>query len=194
MKILEQAVQSVRNGANRNQKARGDIAKQLERLSQDCAAATTVWKDFLARPANTGDQWSIVAWIGPARAKQLFDINLVARERLRVIADLAGGDAARLLTYEEDPIELAYRQLNPGESGIDAANLAVTRLSERIQLFDRLRAELGQATAKSVARAPGKRTKTSKVPKARATTRKPKTATKAKTGPKSKKKKAPAKK
>jgi len=194
MKILEQAVQSARSSSGRNQKARGDIAKQLEHLSQDCATATAVWKDFLAKPASTGDQWSIVAWIGPARAKQLFDINLVARERMRVIADLAGGEAARLLGYEEDPIELAYRQLNPGESGVDAANLAVTKLSVRIQLFDRLRAALGQATAKAIAPAPRKRAKSRKAPKARATTRKPKTAKKAKTMPKSRKKKAPAKK
>jgi hypothetical protein len=188
MNTLEQAV---RSKAAQNPKTRGAMATQLERLSQDCAAATNVWKDFLAKPVNQGDPWSIVAWVGPARAKQLHEINLAARARMQAIANLAGGEAARLMDYEEEPIEMAYRQLKPGETGIDAANAAVAKLTERARLFDRLRAELGKAPVKSAAPAAKKGTKKKKTAKAQVTARKPKAAKQAKAKPK---KKAPAKK
>jgi hypothetical protein len=191
MKILEHAVQAVRGGSALNQKARGAIATQLEQLSQDCAAAGNVWKEFLAKPVNQGDQWSIVAWVGPVRAKQLHEINLAARERVRTIANLVGGEVARLADFEEDPIEMAYRQLKAGESGIDAANAAVARLTERARLFDQLRRELGKAPAKSATPVRKKGAKGKKAAKPRAAVRKPKAAKKAKAKPK---KKAPAKK
>lgn len=190
MNIIEQAVRAARGGSAQNQKARAGIATQLERLAQDCAAASNVWKDFLAKPASAGDQWSIVAWVGPARAKQLHEINLAARERMRTIGNLAGGQSARLMDFEEDPIEMAYRQLRPGESGIDAANAAVTKLAERAGLFDRLRGELGKAPTKVAGPAAKKRAKPKKAAKARAVTKKPKAAKK-KTKPK---RKAPPKK
>lgn len=190
MNIIEQAVRAARGGSAQHQKARAAIATQLEKLAQDCSAASKVWKDFLAKPASSGDQWSMVAWVGPERAKQLHEINLAARERLRIIGNQAGGEAARLMDYEDDPIEMAYRQLKPGESGIDAANAAVTRLAERARLFERLRDDLGKAPAKAPAAANKQGAKAKKAPRARATTKKPK-ATKKKAKPK---KKAPPKK
>lgn len=188
MNTLEQAVHGK---AAQNPKARGAMAAELERLGQDCAAAINVWKDFLAKPVNQGDPWSIVAWVGPARAKQLHEINLAARTRMQVIANLAGGEAARLMDYEEEPIEMAYRQLKPGETGVDAANAAVAKLTERARLFERLRAELGKAPAKSAAAAAKRGATAKKTAKARVAARKPKVAKAAKTKPR---KKAPAKK
>ncbi len=191
MKTLELAVQAAaRSNSSTNQKVRAAIAAQLERLGEDCAAALGVWKDFLAKPAAAGDQWSIVAWVGAARAKQLYDINLAARQRLRIIGDLAGGDAARLMDYEEDAIEMAYRQLKAGESGVEAANAAVAKLNERIQLFERLRRELGKVPSGTAApKARGAKKK--KSGKKSVAARKPKAAKRSKAKPK---KKAPAKK
>lgn len=188
MNTLEQAV---RSKAAQNPKTRGAMGAELERLSQDCAAAINVWKDFLARPVNQGDAWSIVAWVGPARAKQLHEINLAARARLHAIAQLAGGEAARLMDYEEEPIEMAYRQLKPGETGVDAANVAVAKLTERARLFDRLRADLGKAPVKGAPPAAGKGAKAKQVVKARVAATKPKATKKASAKPQ---RKAPAKK
>lgn len=57
---------------------------------------------------------------------------------------MAGPRAGRFVALDDDVIEMAYRMLKPGETGVDAAKTAVQRLQERMDyirgLMQRLRA------------------------------------------------------
>ncbi|MEK7717984.1 MAG: hypothetical protein AAB322_09585, partial [Pseudomonadota bacterium] len=91
-----------------------------------------------------GDQWTIVSWVGPDRAKQLHEINLRAKQNVEEVCRMAGPRSGRFVALDDDVIEMAYRMLKPGETGVDAAKTAVQRLQERMDyirgLMQRLRA------------------------------------------------------
>ena len=170
MRTLEQAVQLVRDGLIKSKNVPALIATQLEQLAGDCEAAAKVWQDYLAHPGAAGDQWSIVSWVGPVRAKQLHEIHLAALARVRAISDAAAGQLSRYADFDQELIELAYRQLKTGESGVDAANAAIAKLRERVTRIQALRAEVIKGPGKAaksvtprptaVRRAGAKRSKT----------------------------------
>src|SRR3990172_4140352 len=96
---------------------------------RECQATVQVWQGYLAKPGTPGDQWTIVSWIGPDRAKQLHGINLRAKQNVEEVCRMAGPQAGRFIGLEEnvDIIEMAYRMLKPGETGTDAAKAAIQR-------------------------------------------------------------------
>jgi hypothetical protein len=121
----------------------------LDGLIQECRAAAGVWRDYEASPGAAGDQWSLVSWIGPARARQLHEINLAAKAQLLEIGRLAGPEAGRFMDLDDDLIEMAYRQLNPDETGPDAARAAVDQLEGRAAHLLELRTQLKAVKPKS---------------------------------------------
>jgi hypothetical protein len=169
---------------------RARAASLIAQLVRDCEQASAVWQGYLAKPGPAGDQWSIVSWVGAARAKELYDIHLGARERVLAIAALAGPEFGRFADLEADPIELAYRQLNPGETGPDAARAALERLAARRADLVRQLKRLGSA-ARAKPAAPARK-KSVKRPKPRAKAKR--AAPRAAARPKAGKKKAPKKK
>lgn len=182
MNSLDRAVELVSRWKADRRKQRADVLTRLEAVAKECQAAVQVWQGYLDKPGASGDQWTIVSWIGPDRAKQLHDINLRAKENVEAVCRLAGPRAGRFIGLEEnvDVIEMAYRMLKPGETGTDAAKVAIQRQQERIDYLQGLmtRIRSGKPEAK----------------KSQAQKGAPKKARK-KSAPKSaKKKKAPAKK
>lgn len=153
MDSLDRAIDLVsRWKADRN-KRRAEVLTRLEGVIKDCQAASKVWQDFLDKPGAPGDQWTILSWIGPARAKQLHEINLRAKASVEDVCRLAGQAAGRFVALDEDVIEMAYRQLKPGETGIDAAKTAVTNTQKTMDylrgLIERARGAKAPATGKS---------------------------------------------
>lgn len=143
MNSLEKAVELVLGWPAKRQAQRAEVAGRLDAVIKDCRAALDIWQGYLDSPGAPGERWALVSWIGPERAKRLHEINLGAKGRLKALADTAGPEAGRFILFEEDVIEMAYRQLNDGETGPDAAKAAVARMTERIarltELTQRLR-------------------------------------------------------
>jgi hypothetical protein len=127
MNSLDRAIELVVRWKADRHKPRAEVLARLETVAKECQAAIQVWQGFLDKPGATGDQWTIMSWIGPDRAKQLHDINLRAKENIEAVCRMAGPQSGRFIALEEnaDAIEMAYRMLKPGETGVDAARAAV---------------------------------------------------------------------
>jgi hypothetical protein len=155
MDSLDRAIELVMRWKADRQKQRADVLSRLDAMVKECQAALQVWQGYLAKPGAPGDQWTIVSWVGPDRAKQLHEINLRAKQNVEEVCRMAGPQSGRFVALDDDVIEMAYRMLKPGETGVDAAKNAVQRLQERMDyirgLMQRLR------TAKPASKAtPGK--------------------------------------
>lgn len=150
MNSLEKAVELVLGWPAKRRAQRAEIVNRLEAVIKDCRAALDIWQGYLNTPGAPGERWVLVSWIGPERAKRLHEINLSAKGRLKALADAAGPEAGRFILFEEDVIEMAYRLLNDGETGPDAAKVAVAHMTERIarlnELVQRLRSAKPPAT------------------------------------------------
>jgi hypothetical protein len=188
MDSLDRAIELVMRWKADRQKQRADVLSRLDAVVKECQTAVQVWQGYLAKPGAPGDQWTIVSWVGPDRAKQLHEINLRAKQNLEEVCRMAGPRSGRFVALDDDVIEMAYRMLKPGETGVDAAKSAVQRQQERMDyirgLMQRLRAAKPASNA-APAKASGK--------KPAAKHGAPKKAGKKATKP-SKKKAAPAKK
>ncbi|MGE5241732.1 MAG: hypothetical protein ACM3NI_08800 [Bacteroidota bacterium] len=159
MNSLDKAVELVLRWKADRQKDRAEIVARLEGVIKECQAATQVWQSYLAKPGAPGDHWTIISWIGAERARQLLDINLRAKQMVEEACRMAGPEAGRYVNFDEGPVETAYRQLNQGETGVDAAKTAVERLHARMNqlrgLIERLRsAKPAAAPAKRAAQKP----------------------------------------
>ena len=155
MDSLDRAVELISRWKADRQKQRAEVLTRLEAVAKECQSAAQVWQGYLDKPGAPGDQWAIVSWIGPERAKQLHESDLRAKEEVEAVCRLAGPQAGRFIALEggANVIEMAYRMLNPGESGTDAARTAVQRQQERLDyirgLMQRVRA--GKPAGKAVA-------------------------------------------
>ena len=143
MDSLDRAIELVMRWKADRQKQRADVLSRLDAVVKDCQTAVQVWQGYLAKPGAPGDQWTIVSWVGPDRAKQLHEINLRAKQNVEEVCRMAGPQSGRFVTLDDDVIEMAYRMLKPGETGTDAAKIAAQRLQERMEyirgLMQRLR-------------------------------------------------------
>lgn len=162
MDSLDRAIDLVsRWKADRN-KQRAEVVTCLESVIKDCEAAGKIWQDFLDKPGAPGNERSPMSWVGPDRARQLHEINLRAKARVAEICRLAGPVAGRFAALDEDMIEMAYRQLQPGESGIDAARTALQNMRARMDylkgLIERMRSAKAPAAGKKSAKKAGKKT------------------------------------
>jgi hypothetical protein len=160
MDSLDRAIELVTRWKADRQKQRADVLSRLDAVVKECQTAVQVWQGYLAKPGAPGDQWTIVSWVGPDRAKQLHEINLRAKQNVEELCRMAGPRSGRFVALDDDVIEMAYRMLKPGETGADAANTAVQRLQERMDyirgLMQRLRTD--KAASKSApAKALGKK-------------------------------------
>jgi hypothetical protein len=160
MDSLDRAIELVTRWKADRQKQRADVLSRLDAVVKECQTAVQVWQGYLAKPGAPGDQWTIVSWVGPDRAKQLHEINLRAKQNVEEVCRMAGPRSGRFVALDDDVIEMAYRMLKPGETGADAANTAVQRLQERMDyirgLMQRLRTD--KAASKSApAKALGKK-------------------------------------
>lgn len=153
MDSLDRAIELVIRWKADRQKQRADVLSRLDAVVKDCQAAVQVWQGYLAKPGAPGDQWTIISWVGPDRAKQLHEINLRAKQNVEEICRMAGPRSGRFVTLDDDVIEMAYRMLKPGETGADAAKTAVQRLQERMEYIRGLMQRLKAPPAK----APGKK-------------------------------------
>lgn len=128
MDSLDRAIDLVSRWKADRKMQRADVLARLEDVIKDCEAAVKLWQNYLDKPGAPGDHWTPVSWVGPERAKQLHEINLRAKARVEEVCRMAGPAAGRFVALDEDVIEMAYRQLKPGESGIEAAKTAVGNL------------------------------------------------------------------
>ena len=143
MNSLDRAAELVLRWKANRQNERQQVLTNLEATVKDCQAAQQVWQGFLDKPGAPGDQRTIISWVGAVRAKQLFDINLEAKQKVEHVCQMAGPEAGRFIMFDEDVIELAYRQLKSDETGLDAAKNAIEHLQARGNylrgLIDRIR-------------------------------------------------------
>ncbi len=162
MNSLETAVELVLRWPAKRQAQRAEVVNLLDAVIKDCRAALDIWQGYLDSPGAPGERWALVSWIGPERAKRLHEINLSAKGRLKALADTAGPEAGRFILFEEDVIEMAYGLLNDGQTGPDAAQAAVARLTERIArltgLAQRLRSAKPPAAKAATPKAAKKKT------------------------------------
>lgn len=182
MNSLDRAVELVLQWTAERQKDRSEVAGFLEELIGDCRAALAIWQEYVAAPGAPGDKFSLVSWVGPDRAKRLHEINLRAKERLEHACRLAGPRAGRFATLDEDIVEMAYRHLQPEETGPQAAQKAIEGLNARIdtvrRAVERIRAAppAQKAAGREKPTAKGKAAKRSSAPrgaKKRTPTKKP---------------------
>jgi hypothetical protein len=161
MDSLDRAIDLVSRWKADRGKQRAEVLTCLESVIKDCQAAMKVWEDFLDKPGAPGDHWTIMSWIGPTRAKQLHEINLRAKASVEEVCRMAGPAAGRFVALDEDVIEMAYRQLKPGESGIEAAKTAVANTQKTMDylrgLIERVRSAKAPAAAKKPAKKAGKK-------------------------------------
>jgi len=140
MSSLDTAVDLVLQWTSARPKQREEILALLEDVIAGSREGIRVWQGYLEAP---GDQWTLVSWLGPERARQLHEINLKTKERVERVCLLAGPEAGRFAIFDNDVIEMAYRQLNPGETGAEAAKTAIQVMGERIDhlrgLIERIR-------------------------------------------------------
>lgn len=147
MYSLERAVEQVSRWPSGKDKERARLAALAGEMISRCQEAKKVWEGYLASPGAPGTPFALLGWIGSARTKQLHEINLAARDILLRLTAAAGPGAGRIAGLDDDVIEMAYRQLQPGETGTDAAKKAIARLDEQIGYLGSLRQRL--LTAKS---------------------------------------------
>lgn len=143
MSSLDEAVELVLRWKADRQKDRAAVLSQMEELAKECQVATKIWQGYASAPGAPGDERSIVSWVGPDRAKQLHGVSLRARGLVLAICRAAGPQVGRFVDMDESIIEMAYRQLKPGESGVEAANTAISRMQDRVShirgLIERVR-------------------------------------------------------
>ena len=143
MYSLDKAVELVVQWPADRKKDRDEIISLLEEVVKDCRNAIQVWQGYLNASGDPGDKWTLISWMGPERVKELHEINLSAKEHIKRVSEFAGPEASRFVIFDEDVIEMAYRQLQPDETGPDAARLAIQRMGERIDrihtLIERIR-------------------------------------------------------
>ncbi|MBI3570294.1 MAG: hypothetical protein HY082_04215 [Gammaproteobacteria bacterium] len=161
MDSLDRAIDLVSRWKADRKKQRDEVLARLDSVIEDCQEAIRVWQDFLDKPGAPGDQWTIMSWTGPTRAKQLHEINLRAKASVEEVCRMAGPMAGRFVVLDEDVIEMAYRQLKPGESGIDAAKIAVANTQKYIEYLCELigRVRSAKAPAASAAKSAPKKTR-----------------------------------
>src|SRR3989344_1398829 len=144
MDSLDRAIELVMRWKADRQKQHADVLSRLDSVVKECRTAAQVWHGYLAKPGAPGDQWTIVSWVGPDRAKQLHEINLRAKQNVEEVCRMAGPRSGRFVALDDDVIEMAYRMLKPGETGVDAAKTAVQKMQERMDyirgLMQRIRA------------------------------------------------------
>lgn len=161
MDSLDRAIDLVARWKADRGKQRAEVLARLESVIKDCQAASKVWQDFLDKPGAPGGEWTIVSWVGPSRAKQLHDINLRAKASVEEVCRMAGPAAGRFAGLDESVIEMAYRQLKPGESGIEAAKTAVANSQKTMDylrgLIERVRNAKAPAAGKSTAKKAAKK-------------------------------------
>jgi hypothetical protein len=154
MDSLDRAIELVTRWKADRQKQRTDVLSRLDAVVKECQTAAQVWQGYLAKPGAPGDQWTIISWVGPDRAKQLHEINLRAKQNVEEVCRMAGPRSGRFVTLDDDVIEMAYRMLKPGETGADAAKTAVQRLQERMENIRGLMQRLKTAPAKAQGKKP----------------------------------------
>jgi hypothetical protein len=158
MYSLDKVVSLVEQWKPSQQKGRDEIVKGLADLIRRAEEARSVWQEYLAAPGPEGNHFALMSWVGPQRAKRLHEINLEAKATLRRIAALAGPAAGRFADLDEEPIEMAYRQIGPDETGPQAAQAAVEKLNARIRYFQAVRERIAKApVAKDAPRAAAKK-------------------------------------
>lgn len=155
MDSLDRAIELMMRWKADRQQPRADALSRLDAVVKECQAAAQVWQGYLAKPGAPGDQWTIVSWVGPDRAKQLHEINLRARQNVEEVCRMAGPRSGRFVALDDDVIEMAYRMLKPGETGVDAAKTAVQKMQERMDYIRGLMQRLHTAKPASQA-APAK--------------------------------------
>jgi len=138
MSSLDEAIGLVSRWKTDRRKNRAAVIALLEGLVKECQVATKIWQTYASAPGAPGDERSIVSWVGPDRAKQLHDVSLRARDLVQAICRAAGPKVERFADMDESIIEMAYRQLQPGESGVEAANTAISRMQDRVSHIGRL--------------------------------------------------------
>jgi hypothetical protein len=141
MQILDQAVAIMRAGKGRADGAK--VAAKLEAIAALGEQAAQIWQGYLDRPGAAGDKNALVTWVGAARAKQLYELSLGARVLVNEVC-AGAGDQARFLVLDESPIVLAYAGLKEGQTGPQAAQIALAAQqvnNKRLrELADRVRA------------------------------------------------------
>lgn len=166
MQILDQAVEVIRKRGGNGARA----AANLEALAGLCEEAARVWQGYISQPGATGDKYTLISWIGPDRANQLYDLHLKAKPLVDEVC-AAAGPQARVLVLDESPIVMAYVQLSEGESGPQAAT---ARLAAQQDMTKHLRALADTVrTAKPVAAKPAAKKAAPKKKPAKAAKKKP---------------------
>jgi len=110
------------------------ISAQLEQLAGVGDQAVKIWQAYVDRPETTGDKYSLVTWMGPQPARELYELGLKARSLVDAICAAAGPEA-RFLVMDENPIVMAYVGLREGETGPQAAAERMTQQQERNHHF-----------------------------------------------------------
>jgi len=142
MRSLEQVVALIERWRPQQAKDREIVLSRLDGLSTSCGEAIDIWQRYLDAPGAAGDRWTILSWVGPERAKQLHEINLKAVESLQQVCAIAGPEAARFGAYEDNLIEMAYRQFKPGETGLDVARAAIERMRSQREYLNAVAARI----------------------------------------------------
>lgn len=132
MQILDRAVEVIRKRGGNGVK----VAADLEALAGLCDEAARIWQDYISQPGASGDKYTLISWVGPQRANQLYDLHLRAKPLVDAVCG-ATGPQARFLVLDESPIVMAYVQLQEGETGPQAA---AVRLSDQQSMGKHLRA------------------------------------------------------
>lgn len=120
MQILDQAVAAIRKQAGKGRVDGAKAAAALDAIAALGEQAARIWQDYLAKPGAPGDKYTIISWIGPERAKQLFELTRQAHDLVNAACAAAGAEA-RFLVLDQSPIVDAYRGLKAGETGPQAA-------------------------------------------------------------------------
>lgn len=175
MDSLNRAIDLVTQGKGDRSK-NAEILALLEDTVKECQNAAKLWQEYLDKPGAAGDQWTLVSWVGPERAKRLHETNLRAKANVERICKIAGPEAGRFVVLDEDVIAMAYRQLKPGETGPDGAKTAVAQLQQRMDylqgLMQRVRNAKVPAAKKTGTGKPVKKKKTAKPAKKKAAPKK----------------------
>jgi hypothetical protein len=124
MQILDQAVKAIRKQGTKGRVSGAPLAAKLEAIAACGDQAARIWQGYLDNPGAPGDKYTMVSWIGAERAKQLYELSLQAHALVNEVC-AATGDQARFLVLDESPIVLAYRGLKDGETGTQAAQVAL---------------------------------------------------------------------
>jgi len=178
MQILDQAVAVMRKGGADG----AQVAAQLEMIAAIGDKAARIWQDYIDSPGATGDKYSLISWMGPDRARALFDLSLEARALVKAVCAAAGAEA-RFLVMDESPIVLAYAGLKDGQTGPQAAaeHLAAQQAMTRHvrALADQVRSlKPGKVVARAAGQTAAKKPGAKKPPAKKASKKTPKKAMK----------------